>query len=73
VRGVGQVAVSRVELTNGVVRCRPSGWPPGRKKTLGRPVVPWGFCELNWMANRSQVPLPFTQARRSLIEPGRHG
>jgi len=38
VRGVGQVAVSHVELTNGVVRLHPSGWLSSHEKILGRPA-----------------------------------
>ena len=36
--GAGQVAVSHIELTNGVVRLHPSGWLPSHKKILGRPA-----------------------------------
>ena len=38
VRGVGQVAVSHVELTDGVVRLHPPGWRPSHEKILGRPA-----------------------------------
>lgn len=71
VRGEEQVAISRFEPINGVVRYRFPGWPPGRKKTLGRPVVPRGFA--NSIGKRIAAKFPFPQARRSLIEPGRHG
>jgi hypothetical protein len=36
--GAGQVAVSHVELTNGVVRLHPPGWRPSHEKILGRPA-----------------------------------
>jgi hypothetical protein len=36
--GAGQVAVSHVELTDGVVRLHPAGWPASRRRILGRPA-----------------------------------
>jgi hypothetical protein len=43
VRGVGQVAISHVELTDGVVRVRPAGWLISQKEILGRPAPRRGF------------------------------
>jgi hypothetical protein len=59
VRGVGQVAVSHVELTNGVVRCPPTGWPPVQKKLLGRPAPLRGFPEVDWTKNQDSKRLTF--------------
>lgn len=55
IRGVGQIAISHVELTNGVVRCRPSGWPPARKKLLGRPAPRRGFPAVDFEKNTAAV------------------
>ena len=43
VRGIGQVAVSNIDLTDGIVILHPRGWPPRREKTLGRPAPRRGF------------------------------
>jgi hypothetical protein len=51
VRGVGQVAVSHVELTNGVVRCQSAGWPSAHKKLLGRPAPCRGFPVVDFEKN----------------------
>jgi hypothetical protein len=52
VRGVGQVAVSHVELTNGVVRLHPSGWLASHQKILGRPAPRRGFPAVDFEKNR---------------------
>jgi hypothetical protein len=65
VRGVGQIAVSRVELTDGVVRCHPSGWPPARKKLLGRPAPRRGFPVVGWTKNQDSKRLTFRPSRNS--------
>jgi hypothetical protein len=59
VRGIGQVKISRVELTDGVTRLRPSGWPATRKKILGRPAPRRGFPELDLVNNQGVLPLAF--------------
>jgi len=43
IRGVGQVAISHVEITNGVDRCSPKGWPAEQERRLGRPAPKRGF------------------------------
>jgi hypothetical protein len=59
VRGVGQIAISRVELTDGVVRLRPAGWPKVRKKILGRPAQARGFPEVDFERNVAAVEIHF--------------
>jgi hypothetical protein len=51
VRGIGQVAVSDVELTNGVERWRPEGWPHGRRRFIGRPASLRGFPKADFEQN----------------------
>jgi hypothetical protein len=58
VRGLGQVGVSNVELTNGVLTFRPHGWPTTRQKILGRPAPRQGF-PANLAASPVGVPLAF--------------
>ncbi len=42
-RGLGQIEISHVELTNGVVSLRSTGWPAGRRTVLGCPAPRRGF------------------------------
>jgi Glycosyl hydrolase family 20, catalytic domain len=57
VRGLGQVAVSDITLTNGVVARSPVG---SRKKTiLGQPAPHRGFPLINWDHNGGEVELDF--------------
>ncbi|MFA5057387.1 MAG: hypothetical protein WC485_04695, partial [Opitutaceae bacterium] len=58
VRGVGQVAISRVVLTNGVTTLCPAGWPPVEKKIFGRPAPPRGF-PVAAMSQTGSIPLVF--------------
>jgi hypothetical protein len=58
VRGLGQVGVSNVELTNGVLTFRPPGWPTTRQKILGRPAPRQDF-PANLAASPVGVPLAF--------------
>ena len=57
VRGLGQVAISHVELTNGVVTLSADGWPLRRKKVLGTPAPQSGFPHLDWATNQSAIQL----------------
>jgi hypothetical protein len=59
VRGVGQVAISRVELTDGVIRQSARGWPPGRKRILGRPAPRRGFPAVDFEKNAGAVTVAF--------------
>jgi hypothetical protein len=59
VRGLGQVAISHVELTNGVTTLRPAGWRLTQKKILGRPAPRQGFPALDLERNQGAVTLRF--------------
>ena len=61
VRGVGQVAFSRIELTDGVKEWPALGWPSRRRKILGQPAPRRGFPELNWTTNRGVLRLRFSR------------
>jgi hypothetical protein len=61
VRGVGQVAVSHVELTNGVIRLHPSGWLPLRKKILGQPAPRRGFPVVDFEKNTRSATVSFVR------------
>jgi hypothetical protein len=55
VRGVGQLAISRVEVTDGVTRRNARDWPPARKKILGRPAPRRGFPVVDFAKNAATV------------------
>jgi hypothetical protein len=63
VRGLGQVAISHVELTNGAVTLTADGWPLRRKKVLGTPAPQSGFPHLDWSTNQSAVQLGSWKSR----------
>jgi hypothetical protein len=60
VRGIGQVAISHVELTDGVTTLRPAGWRLTQKKILGRPAPRHGFPELDLERDQGAVALRFS-------------
>ena len=60
VRGVGQVAISCVELTDGVIRQGARGWPPGRKRILGWPAPRRGFPAVDFEKNADAVTVTFS-------------
>jgi hypothetical protein len=55
VRGVGQVAISRVELTNGVERRQARGFRT--RKLLGSPAPARGVPAMDWTHNCGEVLL----------------
>ena len=59
VRGVGQVALSHVALTNGVTRLGPPGWPATVKRILGRPARQRGFPVVNFAQNTAAIEIRF--------------
>jgi hypothetical protein len=59
VRGVGQIAVSHVELTNGVARCHPTRWPQAQKILLGQRALLQGFPDVDWTRNQDSIWLTF--------------
>jgi hypothetical protein len=59
VRGLGQVAISHVELTDGVTTLCSAGWRLTQKKILGRPAPRQGFPEFDVERNQGAVALRF--------------
>lgn len=59
VRGVGEVAVSQVFLTDGVSRLKNRTWPTGQRKRLGRKALRAGWPELDWSRNLAELDLRF--------------
>jgi hypothetical protein len=59
VRGLGQVGIGDVALTNGGVILRVPGWPRAHRKVLGRPAPRRGFPKLDWSRNRGDAVLRF--------------
>jgi hypothetical protein len=57
VRGVGQVAISNVDLTNGVRHLRPRGWPRTTKRILGQPAPQRGFPHFDFDRNVGELSL----------------
>lgn len=65
VRGLGQVIISGVELTNGVVVRSPLQEAPSIRKTLGTPAPLQGFPEIDWSINADEWVIQFhAEARR---------
>lgn len=65
VRGLGQVAISRVELTNGVVTLTPAKEATSKKKILGQPAPQRGFPEIDWSTNADAWVVQFHAEARS--------
>lgn len=59
VRGLGQVAISHVELTDGVLIVHPRHWPQRERRVLGQPAPTSGFPEIDLSVNRDEVVLEF--------------
>ncbi|MFA5264330.1 MAG: family 20 glycosylhydrolase [Opitutaceae bacterium] len=59
VRGLGQVAISHVEASNGVRHLRSAGWHARDKRLLGEPAPKEGFPEIDMGRNRGEAPLAF--------------
>ena len=64
-RGVGQVAISDIELTDGVNRLHPRGRPPSCRKILGRPSPRWGFRAVDFEKNAAAVTVTFSEPQQS--------
>jgi hypothetical protein len=59
VRGLGQVVIARVELSDGVTSLSPRGWKPASRRTLGRPTPRRGFPDLDWGRDAGAIALDF--------------
>jgi hypothetical protein len=58
-RGVGEVAVSQVSLTNGVEIRVNQSWPRAQRHRLGLPAPEQGWPELDWTQNMAELDLQF--------------
>ena len=58
-RGVGEVAVGNVVLTDGVTVRHPAHWPARERRTMGSPAPKNGFPDLHLDQNRDVQPLVF--------------
>ncbi|HSI08948.1 MAG TPA: family 20 glycosylhydrolase [Rariglobus sp.] len=58
-RGVGEVAVSQVTFTDGVITLHPKDWPVRERRVLGTPAPTTGFPDLHLGSNRDAVELAF--------------
>jgi hypothetical protein len=58
-RGVGEIAVSNVVLTDGVTALHPMHWPARERRPLGAPAPQSGFPDLHLDRNRSEIVLSF--------------
>ncbi len=59
VRGLGQVAIGQVDLTDGVTTLKPRGWASGTWRTLGERAPERGFPALDWSRNSGEAVLSF--------------
>ena len=59
VRGIGQVAISQVALTDGVTRLRPNGWPAAARRILGWPARQRGFPAVDFETNSAAIEICF--------------
>ncbi|HWA10987.1 MAG TPA: family 20 glycosylhydrolase [Opitutaceae bacterium] len=65
VRGVGEVRIGRIELTDGVTRLSPRGWTGTGEKKLGKPAPRRGLPALDLARNNAALPLAFPRASAS--------
>jgi hypothetical protein len=56
-RGIGEITVSHVRLTEGVITLAPRDWPVREHRTLGTPASRSGFPDLHLASNRDAVEL----------------
>jgi hypothetical protein len=59
VRGLGQVVIARVELSDGVTTLAPRGWKAASRRTVGRPAPRRGFPDLDWGRDAGAVDFDF--------------
>ena len=64
VRGVGQVRITGITLTNGATELTPRNPPPKAGQTLGRPAPQRGLPELDWAKNQAVLKLDFRPTSR---------
>lgn len=59
VRGIGQVGISRIVLTNGVVDLQPDAPRRSRIQKIGEPAPSAGLPEIDWSTDRGTISLRF--------------
>ncbi len=67
VRGLGQVDIGQVDLTNGVTTLKPLGWPAGSWQTIGETAPARGLPAIDWSRNTGAATPGFA------AEPGSAG
>jgi hypothetical protein len=58
-RGIGEVAVSQVTFTDGVLALHPADWPARERRLLGAPAPKSGLPDLHLANNRDEISLGF--------------
>lgn len=58
-RGLGEVAISQVFVTNGPQTKWNQTWPRSVRKSLGQPAPESGWPDLDWSSNRAALELEF--------------
>ena len=71
-RGLGQVAISHVELSDGVAVVHPRHWPQREHRVLGTPSVR-RFPLIDMTRNQEDVVLEFDPGRITRRPAGKHG
>jgi len=56
-RGIGEITVSHVTLTDGVIALHPADWPMRKRRLLGTPAPTSGFPDLHLASNRDAIEL----------------
>jgi hypothetical protein len=73
-RGVGEVKIRDVALTDGRRVLRPRGWTPTAWRRLGCPAPSGGLPEIDWLRTTDAIALEFiARPRRETKKPGRRG
>lgn len=63
-RGLGQVRVGFIALTDGVAELRPSNLTPAARPLLGRPAPQSGWPVLDWSNNAGEIELTFPRPEK---------
>lgn len=63
-RGLGQVRVGHIALTDGVTELRPSNLTPAARPLLGTPAPQSGWPVLDWANNAGELELTFPQPEK---------
>ena len=58
-RGIGEVAISDLVLTDGITKKTNRAWPIARRRRLGSPAPSAGWVDLDWTVNADSAELGF--------------